>query len=234
MPRRLAAAIERALAVRPSDRFQSAGQMAVALAEDTTVKTRLAQRVLFSLAAVATIVLLGAVTGVLPVASLQKLAFRPNGLAAIPADTPTARRLSLPDWTFAGSGLSYDGRYYSYVGKDSALVVLDMTTGLTDTLVPVSGEEFAQLSITSPDGSLIAYQWWTDRRSYEIRVVDRFTKQVRVLLRDDTLDYPMPIEWATDGSSILLWMKTPQGAGRIALADVATGAMQTVREVTSR
>ena len=63
--------------------------------------------------AVATIAILGAVTGVLPVRSLQKLAFRPNGLAAIPADTPTARRLSLPDWTFAGSGLSYDGRYCS-------------------------------------------------------------------------------------------------------------------------
>jgi len=233
VPRRLAAAIEHALAVRPADRFQSAGQMAVALKEDTTVKTRLAQRVLFSLAAAATIVLLGAVTGVLPVASLQKLAFRPNGLAAIPADTPTARRLSLPDWTFAGSGLSYDGRYYSYVGKDTALVVLDMTTGLTDTLVPVSGEEFAQLSITSPDGSLIAYQWWTDRRSYEIRVVDRFTKQVRVLLRDDTLDYPMPIEWARDGSSILLWTKMPQGVGRIVVADVTTGALQTVREIPS-
>jgi Tol biopolymer transport system component/tRNA A-37 threonylcarbamoyl transferase component Bud32 len=231
VPRRLAVAIEHALAVPPADRFQSAELMVTALAEGPVDHTRAVQGALLGLATLAVIAIVGKAAGLVPALSLPR--YSPGTFSgAIPPDAPAARRLSLPTAELAGSGLSYDGRYFSFLDSNSDLSVSDLSTGHTETLVRAVGDQFAEFSIMSPDGQEVAYQWWTDRHSYEVRIVDRVTKSVRVLLRDDTLDFPMPVDWAKDGSGILLWLKNLNGVGRIVLADSGSGALQVVRQVS--
>lgn len=233
VPRRLASVIERALSVRPEGRFESSEEMSAALTADVPGRPRTARRLAAGLAMVTVLWLFAAAIGIIPALSN---AVRPPGsppvAAGVPSGTPTARRLSLPGATFVDRGLSADGRFFSFL-NDDGLAVFDMSTGESDTLVPVQGEEFAEFSIMSPDGGQIAYQWWTAGNICEIRVIDRLTRQVRRLLRDETLDGPMPIEWTRDRSSILLWLKTQDGSGRIAFADAATGAVHTVRAIAA-
>src|SRR4029453_2003003 len=126
----------------------------------------------------------------------------------------------LPDEALAGSGLSNDGRYFSFIDTSENLVVTDTSSGRTETLVKAAGDEWPEFSVTSPNGDRVAFQWMTTKKSYELRVVDRLTKDVRVLLHNELLDYPLPIQWSADGSVVLLWSKDLQGTGYIALVDV--------------
>ncbi|PWT81791.1 MAG: hypothetical protein C5B57_09800 [Blastocatellia bacterium] len=234
LPRRLASAIDRALAIQPVDRFQTAESMAAALGAESSGRTRVPYAAaLLGLATVTAVAVAYTTPGRQFARALSGPSFSSLGRAAISPETPTARRLSLPRGSVFGSGLSYDGRYFSFADRDSNLAVFDMSTGQTETLVRANGDQYAEFSIVAPDGKLVAYQWWTDRRTYEIRLVDRATKSVRTLLRDDDLDYPLPIDWAKDGSKILVWTRTTQRVGRIMLADVTSGKLQVVREINA-
>ncbi len=225
VPRRLAIAIERTLAAQPEDRFRSAEDMGESLSR-AAGSSIVAQPALLALAATAAVAIV-MVGGAL---KASRSARSQASAGSIGAEEPRARRLSLPRAELAGSGMSADGRYFSYVDEDGTLSVFNMATGETEPLVASDAErdQFAEFSVMSPDGGRVAYQWWTDRRSYEIRVVDRATRAIRVLLRDDTLDNPLPVEWAHDGSQILVWLKDLRGMGRVAFVNVSTGAVQPV------
>jgi Tol biopolymer transport system component len=71
----------------------------------------------------------------------------------------------------------------------------------------------------------------TEKHSYELRVVDRQTRKVRVLLQNESFDYPLPIQWSADESVVLVWSKDLQGTGYIVLVDAASGQANTVRTI---
>ena len=229
-PRSLTGAIDRALALDPDSRFASAEDMASALELPAPRSARAWKAAALVMAAGAASLLAGVWAGVVsfPFSSGNG----PGAASAVAGvETPSTRRLSLPDAELVGGGLSRDGHTFAYLGTEGRLVAFDMRTGKEETLVIPDGEQFAEFCVTSPDGGQVAYQWWTDRGSYELRVVDRRTQRVRVLLRDDTLDQVLPVEWSHDGSALLIWTKSLDGHGRIAVIDVASGGVETVREV---
>jgi len=228
-PRSLTSAIDRALALDPDQRFASAEDMASALELPAPRITR-AWKIAALVTAAGVASLIAAVS-----AGIVSLPFSsgkgPGAAAAVAgANTPSTRRLSLPDAQLVGGGLSRDGHTFAYLGGEG-LVAFDMRTGTVETLVMAEGEQFAEFCVTAPDGSQVAYQWWTDRGAYELRVVDRRTRHVRTLVRDDTLDQVLPVEWSRDGSALLAWTKSLDGRGRIAVIDVASGGVETVREI---
>ena len=230
VPRWLSIAIDRALAARPDDRFRSADEMRASLSRTADPSTT-THRFLLGFAATTAAVAIVAAGGVLKWSRSRQS--RAPALA-IGTEQPTTRRLPLPRAQLAGSGLSRDGRYFSFLDETGSLSVFNMSSGQTEALVPSDDEQFPEFSIMSPDGDRVAYQWWTNRRTYEIRLVDRATKSVRVLLRDDALDDPLPVEWSSDGSEILVWLKNLQGMGQVALVNVSSGALQNVCELRSQ
>ena len=236
VPGRLTRTIEQALRVEPDQRFASASALRNALAPAEATGRHIPRLVTASCAAVALVALVATMTTSAGRQWLASFARFPSQAAPafLTSDTPTTRRLSLPEGYLFGSGLSYDGRFFAYSDSDANLAVFEMSTGKTEVIVRAHDGQFAQFAIMSPAGEYVAYQWWTgeDRRTYELRIVDRVTKADRVLMSGDgSLDVPFPIEWSRDGTQILLWASTPRRVGRIALVGVAAGDVKIVREL---
>lgn len=83
-----------------------------------------------------------------------------------------------------------------------------MTTGATHqvTAKPAGSSETGGWSAMSPDGSRIAYMWWTLDGAYDLRVTSADGTQPRAILPRGAADFPVPIEWSADGAEILCWL----------------------------
>jgi hypothetical protein len=134
---------------------------------------------------------------------------RPTQSAAgAPLDPSTVvRRVPLPKFKLVGAP-SFDGTLFSIVDPDGNAAVVDLATGqqtrlTTDGVINEKDEQFAEFVSISADNKFVAYSWYALDGKYELRVIDMQGKRPRVLVRSDSLSYPVPIEWARDGQSIL-------------------------------
>jgi Tol biopolymer transport system component len=229
VPSALATVIKRALAAEPSHRFESADAMADALAKRSFSPALPLAKWLAVAVVIAAIVLLATSAG----RRTLSLAGAPPPNGAMPhgselAAMPTARRLPFPAGIYAGSGFSFDGRYFSMADVQGNLAVLETSTNVTTTIVRADSDHYVELSIMSPDGETIAYEW-SGPHGTELRRVERSGDHARVLIPDEGLNEPVPLQWSQDGSKILVMLIGRDATRRIALVEPSTGQLRIVR-----
>jgi Tol biopolymer transport system component len=141
-------------------------------------------------------------------------------------------------------GLSADGRHLSFVDWDTGdLAVRDLTTGenrhLTNKGSWEDSDEFAELSIVSPDGKQVAYAWYNKDGVYELRLVGLDGSGERVLLPGDKKDWLCPVDWSPDGRRILVafvrnsFHTEEPNVSEFAFLSLEDGSMQVVEPHTS-
>lgn len=207
MPAAFVRVVEKALAVDPVERFQTVGTLEAALdrafvdsGEPAPVPLRSRWIVLGAIAAVAVVV----------ATAIWALGFRAGDPPSAGQSPPvvaaqlTARRLSVPSAVSAFSNPSDDGRYVAgMVNRDGDVAIVDLATGDYRALRMGRGDGsdgYASLGALSPDGRLVAVDWYNDRDG-SLRVVGTDGTLPRVLV-----DPPRDVrayEWSRDGSMIL-------------------------------
>ncbi|MEK7753020.1 MAG: tetratricopeptide repeat protein [Acidobacteriota bacterium] len=133
-------------------------------------------------------------------------------------------------WTGVGvsgdGSVSPDGRYISFPDWSTGdLAVRDLATGTNRRLTNTggwTGHVFNQDSRFSPDGKLIAYNWF-EGKGYELRVMNADGSGVRTLYNRGGSDYVYPHEWSPDGKYIAV---TGYEKSEVALVRVADGQAQ--------
>jgi Tol biopolymer transport system component len=105
--------------------------------------------------------------------------------------------------------VSPDGRYLSFVDWITGdLAIRDLASGknrrLTDKGSWQQSPEFAMFSKWAPDGRRIAYQWYNENETFELRVIDIEDPKSHVLYKPSKKhEYVQPFDWSPDGKSIL-------------------------------
>src|SRR4029079_656301 len=77
----------------------------------------------------------------------------------------------------------------------------------------------------------VAYTWFALDGKCELRIVDNDGTHPRVLLRNDTIDYPVPIEWSRDGRTILASLTRVDHSKLLALVSVDDGTLRPIKEL---
>jgi len=102
---------------------------------------------------------------------------------------------------------SPDGRHLSFVDWETGdLAVRDMVTGnkrrLTNKGTWSESTAFALFSTVSPDGKQVAYAWFTNDLTWELRAVGIDGSGSHVLYRGDATEYVQPDAWSPDGKRL--------------------------------
>lgn len=144
-------------------------------------------------------------------------------------------------WTGPGGAFarpSPDGRLLSYVDWDTGnLAVYDRTRNesrhVTEKGTWADSDEYAEVSVWSPDGRRIAYSWFTGSR-YELRIVEEEGGEPRTLYSNPETDYLWPAAWSQDGRTVLALFFTPDRTARIALVGVEDGSARMLKSLDWR
>lgn len=168
------------------------------------------------------------------------------GMRAAPvrSRSQTARQI----WTGADvdgmGGPSLDGRVLSYTDWTTGdLALRDLRTGqmrrLTDTGGWEKSGDFAELSLPSPDGAVVAYAWFNDRDArekkysmYDLRLIGTApaaANKPRVLYQSDDLGWVSPIAWTPDGQHLVIVRHRQKEGSDIAVLTIRTGAIRSIR-----
>jgi Tol biopolymer transport system component len=141
--------------------------------------------------------------------------------------------------TFYASSPSPDGRYLTDINWGTGNVaVIDLLTG--DERDVTSGGSwtdsvaFAESSLFSPDGTQIAYTWFSDKEGYGIWVVNTDGTDAHALHQSsDSAAYFLLEDWSSDGQNLLTQSATFEG---IELALVATddGSIRQIKKLGFR
>lgn len=238
--------VERALATDPNDRFQTAGELGAALrrlqgslkdavgippSPAVAAPPRPLTRPGRWMLAAGVIVTIGSVVLMLEGGRIRNRWFSRDGPNAAPAGaaaSTTTRKLSPPLMASAGRP-SRDGRYLPYTDYPAGdLWYWEIATGLTHqvTRKPTGSAEEGGSSVMSPDGSRIAYMWWTLDGAYDLRVVSADGTQPRVILPRGAADLPVPLEWSADGTQILCLLEHKDGRVDLSLVPADGGALR--------
>ncbi len=152
---------------------------------------------------------------------------RLTALGQPPTAMATRQLWTGPDVDVLGS-VSADGRYLSFVDWSSGdLAVRDLLTGQNRRLTnkgswDVTG--FALFSRISPDGKLIAYDWYNQRGAWELRVGGMDGAGHRTLYSNDEVRYVLTAAWSPDGRHVLAQLMKGDGTdfAPISVADGST------------
>lgn len=135
----------------------------------------------------------------------------------------------------SGSSVSPDGRYVTFTDEHN-LAVRDLFTGKTRRLTEKGSIEtrfFADHSVFSPDGKQIAYEWFNENKTWDLRLIGLDGSGPRVLAHRDNGDDIYPCGWSPDGKRILegfLRMAGPGSlTGEIAFVSVADGTVKVIK-----
>jgi Tol biopolymer transport system component len=224
IPRRLAQAVGRALDPDLSRRFATANAMGSALRLPDG-RSRIVALAAISAAAVVAF-------GVALNSPLHwgATSTRASVLPPLAPETPRSHRLTLPaDAEIFLAGLSADGRVYSYTAGDGAVRQMRMDDGAVQTILTPERGRDAEFAVTSSDGRQVAYMWWNDHNAYEVRIVNRDTAAIRTVLNDEAVAIPQPIQWSGDDSTLLVLERLKDQRRQMAVVDIASGAVHTVR-----
>jgi Tol biopolymer transport system component len=167
-------------------------------------------------------------------------------LAALGDATPrtkatglTTRQVWAQPNTDVQGGVSFDGRYLSYVDHETGdLAIRDLGTRenrrLTSTGSSSGGDEFAEISTFSPDARQIVYAWSNKDGFYELRLVGRDGGQPRVLSRNEDVRYLQPFDWSPDGKHIAAVFSGRSRTNQIVLVSVADGSVRVLKTLDWR
>ncbi len=132
---------------------------------------------------------------------------------------------------------SPDGRLISTVDWDSGdLALYDVASGKTRRLTNkgswAASSDFAEMSIFSPDGKSIAYNWFSyENVRYDLRRINTDGTGQKILCSNKDFYYIWPCGWTRDGQDILAILASDGGSpSQIALISVADGSARTVKE----
>lgn len=137
------------------------------------------------------------------------------------------------DIDFEGSP-SPDGRYLSFVDWETGdLAVRDLKTGtnrrLTNKGPWEKSDEFAEFSRWSPDGKLIAYDWYDGKDRIDLRVISHEGGEPRVLASFG--GWIETYGWSPDAKNVLVFSSDNyrEGSRQILLVSVADGMKKVVK-----
>ena len=114
--------------------------------------------------------------------------------------------------------VSRDGGYLTFLDNHNDIGIRDLSSGRQRMLTTKGTvtESFGGLSVPSPDGRLIAYNWWdSDSKVDELRVVGRDGGTPRVVETSDAV----PVGWSPDSKFILV-SKNSRGDARNRSSDL--------------
>ena len=102
---------------------------------------------------------------------------------------------------------SPDGRYLSFVDWTTGdLAVRDLATGETRHLTNkgswMGSTAYAERSTVSPDSKQVAYTWFGDDFSHDLRIVGLDGSEPRVIYRNEEVDVVEPAAWSPDGPAL--------------------------------
>jgi Tol biopolymer transport system component len=132
-----------------------------------------------------------------------------------------------------------DGRYLTFVyWPDVGL--RDMQTGalrrVTDAAAWDTTGGYADMSVVSPDGKRVAYQWAPGWWAWALEVIDLDGSNRKTLLSGTpgTPGEAYPMDWTPDGRDVLTSIRREDGSTALALVSASTGAVQVLTEVGQR
>lgn len=229
VPRRFSAAVDRALAANPSDRFASADQMGAALTSALGGKQRLSAVML----AAATALVVGVGAGALQLSGGGDQAPRVAVGAVDAGVRATPRRLLLPHHTMGTP--SADGSAYPYVDDNGHLSIWEPDTGESRLIIEATpGSGSALMSVLSSEGDQVAFGWRLPDGGYELRVASRDGSGLRTLMPRGTAYEPVPIEWSRDGRLLLCWLRQRNGTSDLVLLPTDDGRPRLLHTLPSR
>ena len=241
IPTRLVRAIERALSVKPADRFGSADDMARALAA-AAGPAMAAKRLgaVLALTAVGSIAAFGAMNSAFWRDRVLGRAGQPGRPSPFAAGTDTfAVRQVLRTGEFSDVGRpSADGRYLSFLDDDGEVAVKEVSTGRVLPLTrsgPSDGSADG-LAALSTDGAWAAYPWITADHAFEVRIVpisDTAVPPPRVVLRGMDAEVS-PVDWSADGQRLLAIVERQGLPLEFAIVSTANGAMRALSGMPER
>ena len=151
------------------------------------------------------------------------------------AAEPSSRRLWTGEINDLGSGASTDGRLVVFTDWSTGdLAAIELATGrqrrLTNKGDWSQSRDFAQNTVISSDGQLIAFSWWHAKRQiYGLRVMATGeTAEPRALYSNAEVPVIFAVGWSRDGKQLLGVCVRRDGVKQIVLLAADSGALRVV------
>lgn len=133
--------------------------------------------------------------------------------------------------------VSPDGRYLSYVDWDTGdLALHDFATGedrrLTNKGTWAQSGDFAEESTLSPDGTQVAYSWYTDSKGrFEVRImrVDGAPAKPRTVFDNPDVDWLGPYHWSPDGKWLAVALARKDRTQQLGLLNTTDGSLKILK-----
>src|SRR5579859_1221857 len=130
-----------------------------------------------------------------------------------------------------------DGKYLPFVDWSTGdLALRDLITGEERRLTHKGtweehGDEFAEISVPSPDGKQVAYAWFKGTM-YELRVIGIDGSHPRTIYRKESVYYIEPKAWTPDGKQILAaFVAKAHNSTQIVMVSVADGSVRVLKNL---
>jgi Tol biopolymer transport system component len=161
-----------------------------------------------------------------------------NGVRPVSAQAregKAARQVWVTRSTDDPLAVSPDGRYFAFTDWQTGdLAIRDMSTETNRRLTNTPGFQEAEAAVFSPDGSQIAFNWFTYKTgsSEELAIVPASGGAPRTIWSSkDSEEYVIPEAWSPDGKELLLMYVAPNRASRIVLMSVRDGSQRQLKSV---
>jgi hypothetical protein len=226
LPRRISAAVDRALVRDPSVRYSNVAEFRKSLLPLPSRRRLNSRRITVTAAAISAAVLVVTVLLNRDLVSRRRAVSESVSLSQIPASLQRRFHIHAPSW---------EGSLAVCTPPALAAVSLcDLTDGSIRAVrtPPASGRERSTLAYLSPDGQLIAYIWVVDPTFFSLRLIHADGSNDRELL---PASEPMVSLLGWNRASNAILVATAAGNGACTeLLEVETGARQKLRCVTDR
>jgi Tol biopolymer transport system component len=160
--------------------------------------------------------------------------------AAAESQDVTTRRVWAGSNDVEHSGISPDGRLLTFVDWTTGdLAVRDLVSGQNRHLTSIATDaeqEEAWYSIFSPDGTKVAYAWYTaQQHGYDLRLVGvEAGATPRILYRHPDVSEVRPVDWSADGTEILALLTRRDKTRQMVLVSVTDGSARVLKSFDSR
>ena len=222
LPRRLAAAIDRATSLDPATRFQTVSELEKAL---TTVGLHPRPLSAWAVGLAASLLVVGVAAWLFDAGGWRHRwqAAASQGVGPSPPSTPLVHRTRLPEGAAMGPP-SRDGRLFPYVDDAGNIAVFDVATGQSRRLTAAATSiETGRSALMSPRGDRVVYEWAAPNHAFELRVADADGSWSGVLVSRSTAFEPVPLDWSRDGRQILCRFQQRNGTADLVLVPAEPG-----------
>jgi Tol biopolymer transport system component len=143
------------------------------------------------------------------------------------ARAPRVRQVWAGDDPDDAGSVSPDGRWLTFASWETGdLGIRDLVNNTSKLLTNTggwakSGGDFAQDSRISPDGKKIAYNWFSPKNTYALRVMNIDGSGVRTLW--EKTGYGVPLSWSPDGTQILASVYGGDGLTSLHIVNASSG-----------